>query len=361
MLNDTVPEVRASAVAALGSLLGDSQRTETGMQTEHSILTQILKTITDASPMVRRELMVALSRSVFDYQAKYVITAAELIEEERVQSSMTLDERVLLKGKGNQPVDRLKFTESRSYVQKSIYNIVWKAILLLSLDPHPVVSELGVSVVDKIMAKVLSSGSAEHRNLLMSRTEGSGLSSASTNSLNLIPHTRNPSVVVNSNSPIRNTSSPNLNRSSSVVSSLRNFFGGIPRTESQETLFPLSGPGPTLANNRKARPSSMINISSLNLGHLNLKPSVSGDIRRSTVSNPPLLQDPDSVLVKSDFYQWSCEYFKEPQMATSEIDDPGSVKFNERQWRKQRRNRVVVETDSLYPLAGIFINDIRLK
>ncbi|KZS92589.1 hypothetical protein SISNIDRAFT_486598 [Sistotremastrum niveocremeum HHB9708] len=48
--------------------------------------------------------------------------------------------------------------------------------------------------------------------------------------------------------------------------------------------------------------------------------------------------------LKSKFYDWCCEYFTEPQMRQAEKDEPGSVEYNEQMWRRQRNDKVVVET-----------------
>jgi regulatory associated protein of mTOR len=316
LLQDPVAEVRAAAVAALGALLGDLQKNDiNGFNSEQSIITQILKSLTDASPVVRRELVVAFSRSVYDHQTKYVMTAVELIEEERVHTTSTLDERKL--AKGTSIVDRLKVAEAfNKPIQKSIYNIVWKAILSLSVDPHPAVSELGVQIVDKIMARVLTSGNYDHASLLITRTEGSAASSASNHALNIgdMQRARNPSLT--GMTVLRPVSSPTLKRSGSFVSSIQRFFVGIPHIGSQETMSPVSYQTPISSGLRKMRPSSMVNISSLNL-----HPGTQMEHRSSLPSAAIQPIDPDSILLKSDFYQWSCEYFREPQMAVLDSDN----------------------------------------
>ncbi|KAJ1329987.1 hypothetical protein BSLG_009838 [Batrachochytrium salamandrivorans] len=66
--------------------------------------------------------------------------------------------------------------------------------------------------------------------------------------------------------------------------------------------------------------------------------------------------NPNKVAFNSAFYEWSCAYFSEPQMRVPDVDDPGSIKFIERQWRRERNNKVIQETDALYTysLKGVF-------
>ena len=53
-------------------------------------------------------------------------------------------------------------------------------------------------------------------------------------------------------------------------------------------------------------------------------------------------------------YPWRCilsltnldQYFREPQMKPSEADEPGSVDYNQRLWRRTRNDRIIIDTDS---------------
>ncbi|KAB5592445.1 WD repeat protein mip1 [Ceratobasidium theobromae] len=49
--------------------------------------------------------------------------------------------------------------------------------------------------------------------------------------------------------------------------------------------------------------------------------------------------------LKSKYFDWSCEYFLEPQMRQSEEDEPGSVTYNELMWRRQRNEKILYATD----------------
>lgn len=49
----------------------------------------------------------------------------------------------------------------------------------------------------------------------------------------------------------------------------------------------------------------------------------------------------DDVLpLRSDFYDYSMQYFKEPQMRIRVTEEPGSVEYNEQAWRQQRNHRI---------------------
>ena len=78
----------------------------------------------------------------------------------------------------------------------------------------------------------------------------------------------------------------------------------------------------------------------------------------------------DVLPLKSRFYDWCCEYFKEPQMRVSlenddiachwltsfpqqpEPDEPGSVEYNYQVWRQQRNEQVINDTRAQAEDAG---------
>ena len=78
----------------------------------------------------------------------------------------------------------------------------------------------------------------------------------------------------------------------------------------------------------------------------------------------------DMLPLKSTFFDWCCEYFKEPQMRVSaftlvprfcahgvpqqaEPDEPGSVQYNYQVWRQQRNEQISIETQSQAAVAGL--------
>jgi regulator-associated protein of mTOR len=320
LLTDPVAEVRAAATSALCLLLGGLMRNENS-DPEETIIIHILKTLSDAAPIVRRELVSGLSRSINYFQTKYILTALELMEEERNQAISTLDERQFSLRNGTSVTDRIKVAEAFTQkTQKSIYNMVWKTVLSLSVDPHPSVSELGIFIVDKIMVKVMQAsqnGNSEKSSSLYFKNDRNIAAQSSQSNSSAIPQaiirsvvdSKNPLVlnsVRNSPSTLKRTTS-----SSSFVASIQKFFVGINSGLSHESLTPL---GLSPVNNnpnrlRRMRPSSMVNISSLSLTE------DIPDIRSTPPAAPAVIIDPDLMILESEFFQWSCEYFKEPQMA----------------------------------------------
>ena len=84
LLSDPVPEVRASAVFALGTFMNSvGERTEHANAIDHEITLNLLKHVADdASPIVRRELVVALGIVVRVFEANFVAVCRIALEEE---------------------------------------------------------------------------------------------------------------------------------------------------------------------------------------------------------------------------------------------------------------------------------------
>ncbi|KAF9535610.1 hypothetical protein CPB83DRAFT_842046 [Crepidotus variabilis] len=57
----------------------------------------------------------------------------------------------------------------------------------------------------------------------------------------------------------------------------------------------------------------------------------------------------DVLPLKSSYYDWCAEYFKEPQMRQAEPDEPGSVQYNYQVWRQSRNEQVISETSTQAP------------
>ncbi|CAG8631166.1 6799_t:CDS:2 [Cetraspora pellucida] len=234
LLNDPVPEVRASALYALGTFIGDLERTEQIVNIEHNIAINALDANNDASPLVRRELVIALSYIVNAYSEQFIRVAYEELQD--------IHRRVV--------ATRQRPRESRP---SSVYTCVWKALLNLSADSDAEVAQLAATVVDAINTQLLESSHIEN-----------------------------------------------------VTVALRQVLQEQ-GTQDTETFR----------------------------ASLNKQPSY------------------DDVLpLKSKFFDWSCEYFREPQMKPAESEQSGSVDDNVRSWRRKRNENIIKSTQPLKEVAG---------
>jgi hypothetical protein len=173
-----------------------------------------------------------------------------------------------------------------------------------------------------------------------------------------IPQNKVSSGVVNSRSPVTQATSgifgislgdvekSSVKRTSSFVMSLKN-IGNMVGLSSSSTTANYS-PSANRSPPPKRRPQTLYSTASA----IDSNPKQPQNIKRKE-SLTTLRPEPNSILVKSRFFEWSCDYFTEPQMKIPETDDPGSEKYCERQWRLLRNRRINELALESYKSAGI--------
>ncbi|KAI8374753.1 raptor N-terminal caspase like domain-containing protein [Radiomyces spectabilis] len=351
MLSDSVPEVRASAMYALGTFLSDPNKTEQIVNIEHNIAISALVVMSDGSPIVRKEFVAALSHIV--HQAgltKFLAAASQTIEEDQSQRSVFGDDRN--KFAKCRPGDWRSNSDSDfgSSSYDSVYTVIWKALLNLSVDPHPDVAKAASVIVDHINYKLLNTPSfGEYasniiRESMQQAVQENATSGALDRSQSFHTHDDRASAATSSRRPAK------LTRSVSFASTLRtiyNFSNSSLTTDSHP-------PNPRLHNDH-ARASG----ATASLGHRhppkNGPTSPTSPSRSSTshVDRDTTNPDADHVLpLASEFYDWSCEYFTEPQMRAAESDEPGSVVYTQRKWRRARNEKILDESNATKAMAA---------
>ncbi|KAK9696450.1 Target of rapamycin complex 1 subunit kog1 [Basidiobolus ranarum] len=324
LLSDPVPEVRSAAMYALGLFIGDLDKTEQVINIEHNIAISMLIGTSDGSPMVRRELVVALSSVVHEYVSKFLQIAYELVEEDRKQTSQTVDERMLQRGR----TERRNLPEKmfRSINHSSVYTCVWKALLNLSADPHNDVSTYAIKVVDYVHYQLINSSMSEAAasSLLHLPPPNSGTSrngsinSGSEYSLN--------GSQSNGNQRLTSKITSTLRRSASFSLKALGYVTGVteePDTNSNTT--DASHNHPTKRTSFMSRNDSFTSTSELN-----------AEVENSIHTKGSDPYEKITLPLQSYFYNWCREYFAEPQMRPAEADEPGSGDYNERLWGRMR-------------------------
>ena len=85
-------------------------------------------------------------------------------------------------------------------------------------------------------------------------------------------------------------------------------------------------------------------------------PTTTGSYDKSTFPMPKYYRqrsESDKKLpLSSSFFDYSTEYFREPQMKRIEAEEPGSVEYNSRLWRRNRNERILEATQKLKEQAG---------
>ncbi|KAK9759665.1 Target of rapamycin complex 1 subunit kog1 [Basidiobolus ranarum] len=317
LLSDPVPEVRSAAIYALGLFIGDLDKTEQVVNIEHNIAIAMLVATNDGSPMVRRELVVALSSVVHGYISIILQIAYELVEEDRKQSSQTIDERVLQRGRS----DRRSISEQmfRSVSHNSAYTCVWKALLNLSVDPHNDVSSYAVKVVDYVHYQLINSSMSEAAAsslLHLPPPTGPGISGLGNGHTSSITGLENSSNGLQSNGNQRLTSkiTSTLKRSASFSLKALGYMAGTTNETSSN-----SNPIDANCNSQVRRSFTNRNESFTQLNEIGQE-GEDGVI--SKASDP---YERITLPLHSDFYNWCREYFAEPQMRPAEADEPGTI------------------------------------
>ncbi|RDX50537.1 hypothetical protein OH76DRAFT_1512681 [Lentinus brumalis] len=471
LLSDDSPEVRSAALYALSTFLGASGSSDpnklggggTGTmyqfdEREHfrrevAVVTGAALAIKeDASPMVRKELLVLISCLVKEWRGYFIVCAWLYWEEDRRWKD----------GEDQHPDDGLAGmaiadwlesygddedyrTENRVFL--SSFFTIFSILLELSVDPYHEVATNAQTIVDYIMALLLESPFTRLDSTTLNRpphhmsdSESShsqgGLrqrvpsDQSSTRNGQTTPSqssrpalTRSETVTSTISSGVSNT----LRRTSSFANALKSLAGNIafpsvedgrsspkpPQPAGQERTEIVQGvsrpPSPNLNYAQYTSPYSRPESPEDNYSRTSTLVSY-GYSQHATDPQPPSMEFmPSNVMealmeedmerlkarrrvgnhsrhghsghrdgfggipspsgstfsmdsgvimglgtgdrirdvlpLKSRFYDWCCEYFKEPQMRQPEVDEPGSVQYNYQVWRQQRNEQVYEATE----------------
>jgi regulator-associated protein of mTOR len=316
--------------------------------------------MSDGSPIVRKEFVIALSHIVHQSgHAKFVAAATQPVEEETAQRAAGhLDERAKIGRSRN--VDRRQAMDGMfsSTSHDSVYAVIWKALLNLSVDPHPGVAEAAQTVVDYVNSKLLNNNAtvSDYASSLIHKATASVVSNP-----HLLPDRSQSFTIHEDKSSAAALRRPaKLTRSASFAQTLRSLYNLGSGTLSGTSGSDTSSVGTTPPSSNVLTNGSQNGGSN---GLLAKAASVSSGIEQQQPLQQQMnsmekdrrqgfQQDQDILPLKSDFYEWSCEYFTEPQMRAAEADEPGSVSYTQRKWRRSRNEKILDEAQSMCQVAG---------
>ncbi|CAO3626909.1 unnamed protein product [Cunninghamella echinulata] len=365
MLTDSVPEVRASAMYALGTFLGDTNKTEQIINIEHNIAIASLVAMSDGSPVVRKEFVIALSHVVHQVgPSKFLLAASQTIDEDHHRSINENNShgkpRKLSRPISSMLAELKANNENNSHYGStsfdSVYAVIWKALLNLSVDPFPEVAKSAALVIDHINAILLSTPTiGEYASSIVRESLQQQFNN--NDSLNSLGHLENNNNNNNNTQPSSlytnpdDSTSPNrptkLTRSVSFASTLRTIYNfGNTTGPSDQPGIAAPNTASSSSANHKVVPRST-SSGSPRISNLGLNSGSSTSFENTTTNNE------NSVLpLTSEFYDWSCEYFTEPQMRAAESDEPGSIVYTQRKWRRGRNEKILMETNATKVMAG---------
>jgi regulator-associated protein of mTOR len=338
---DPVPEVRAAMLYALSAFLGIRDITSQVATIEESIAAMVLVMTNDGNSMVRKELLIFFSVFIHRYRSRFIVAAFEQFSEEANDDFyLKMEEKnsdgIFMKTRSG-PNNHSNLNSSCS--QNTIYAAIWKEMLVMSVDPHPEIARDAGIVVDCVLVALLESPLAkfvqpQFDDLTKKHPVSRTGRRAHEEKPVLQPHT--PPT------PTREASYLSLfgglRRTASVAASLKTIWSA---NDSQTS--PHKSPSKTRTEDLHAPPADAGSHLPEKY-HVEEEPKTRGFVPRSLSKIPELP-------LKSKFFEWSLEYYREPQMKSSESDEPGSTYYNGRLWRRNRNDKIIAETQPLKDVA----------
>jgi regulatory associated protein of mTOR len=276
---------------------------------------------------------------------KFVVAAMEYLQEERFTDS----ERKAHGKKGKETAE--DDSEDHQFSRWTVFGAIWRTLLLLSEDPFPDVSVRARAVIDGVFNSLV--------NLPRDVLEELPLTIASSvpeKAPILQPPPPGNRVNGTATLPRSNTAHPPLNRtatsrsiasrptSSGGPSSSGGLYHTLKRTASVAYNLAMGGEMPA------EKPAPEPNVPPK---ETEVRPAPLIELRKPTSRSYKRGPKEFKLPLKSDFFDWSTEYFQRPQMKDAEAEEPGSLEYNKRLWRRTRNEQIINETQPLKEIAGV--------
>ena len=407
--HDPIAEVRAAALDALTSFIATGPVNPMAMFEEETLASIVLSMALDGSIMVRRELTVLYSTFIKRYEGKFIVAAWEQLVEERDKKAgrQMSDEADTDSSAQQQQFDgandgpdrgktngingtrgthrrEVSFSRpetvgsdtsasrpSRILSNKTIYRAIWRQTMIMSADPHPEVARNAAMIMDYIINALLESPLGSYANealdeLVMweaKKAEGQAPPLA-TDGLTR-QRSKDQGRPMTPPSPAASTMSKaesgyfGLSRTASVAGAMKNLIWGT-RTPAESA----TPPSPSRSHRGSMHAERPYRSRPLTPADAALLPpdaldNIQGPAHqpKAKVPQPPNFVERKSydlpqLPLKSSFLTWSASYFREPQMRPAESEEPGSIDYNERLWRRNRNDRIIASTQPLKEAAG---------
>jgi regulatory associated protein of mTOR len=245
------------------------------------------------------------------------------------------------KGKGKKVVEE---DEESQFSRWTVFGAIWRTLLLLSEDPFPDVAARARAVIDGVFNALAGLPRDVLEELPLAITP-SLMEKATPLQPPPVPNRMNSTATLaRSNTAYVTLSRPPTRPIASEAGSSSNgIFHTLKRTASVAYNLAMGGevatenltPAPNVPpKETEVRPAPLIELK---------KPT-----SRSYKEGPKEFKLP----LKSDFFDWSTEYFQRPQMKDAEAEEPGSLEYNKRLWRRTRNEQIINETQPLKEIAG---------
>ena len=398
--HDPVPEVRAATLYALTSLVDTGDIDSRTALEEETLASIVMSMGMDGSIMVRRELTIFYSAFIKRYEKRILVAAWEQLLEERQKKTGVGDEPDLPShyggpkalpsrngvANGSQPSTASRTrqiqlpmsngatsargngaTPSGTLSKNTIYRAVWRQVLSMSADPHQEVARNAGIIVDYVIAALLASSLGGYANEILDDlflhdanrkgdiVLGDGISRRRSRDLGRPETPPSPGSTIS-----KSDGYFAMSRTASVAAAMKNLVGWGPRSMSgARPPSPPSSPAGSMRAERPYRSRPLLPSDAALLLPPDALDKVSGPPHQPKAKEPlpPNYAPRDytkapSLPLASSFFTWSASYFREPQMRATEAEEPGSVSYNERLWRRVKNDKVIGCTQPLKESAG---------
>ncbi|KAL8742273.1 MAG: hypothetical protein Q9190_005213 [Brigantiaea leucoxantha] len=355
---DAVPEIRASATYALATFLGIGHLTQQVKTCEAKVAGALMHLADDGSSMVKHEFLVFISHFVVRYKHKFEVVASfHLLKEKQYLLNPEAH-----KGPGNETAEARDERLGTDFYSE-IESRIWVKLMVLSIDPHPQIAQDACDIVDWVHQSILASPALGRkvRPLLDRIFKLSGATVVATN--------RPPVPTSSATSTASTLPEPSLapghesymaysiRKAAGVATTLKNLTLG---THNRPTNPVPRIPEPTMMERGQAAlPSRVGAPADWNRSPEEFDPASSASGSYQQAPRPTLrgfverdLSKQPLMPLKSEIYDFSVEYFMEPQMRPNEPDEPGSEDYNRRLWRRTRNEKVLLRTQPLKEVAS---------
>lgn len=336
--------------------------TEAEMRLVHHMAVRLLPAAQDASPMVRRELVFALSRVVHLFPTKFRLVAYDLYTSHRRSATTT-------SATSSQATFRVGFT---------VYSSCWKVLLQLSVDPHPEVAWLAAVVVDDVHQRFIPQQEESMMNVAHSATVPSASMHGPSGAASSGFLANVPSIVATPQLPT-SPSSPSSGKDRSIDAMQQGGGSGggpiattkrmLRRSSSLTNFFSGNSAGLSKANpaGKSAQTDSKIKFSIATGSSSPKVPSSAAAAQAKETPKTPLSGLTSSLPLSSTLFDYCQRYFVEPDTNSSTIssvptamtshvaaaqetidmktpvEDIGCPSYIKRQWQECRNDRIMAK------------------
>lgn len=338
LVMDPVAEVRAAMLHSLTAFLGIRDVTAQVANIEESIASTVLLMTTDGNSMVRQELLIFFSTFVARYKTRFIVTAFEHFSDEKNSDSLPMDSKngdglymkTRANGNGASP-------SANGCSNNTVYAAIWKEMLVMSVDPFPEIAKDAGIVVDYVLVALLESSLGRFAQPRFNETLKKNSAAR-------------PARRVQEEKPLQQTAAtpPTPSKETSYLS----LFGGM--RKSTASLKSLWTGHDTSTSPQKPNVRGKMDDSDTTLSEARPDTPEKYNVEEEPKSRgyrPRTSSEKPQIPLKSVFFDWSVEYFREPQMKPTEADEPGSTDYNGRLWRRNRNDKIIAETQPLKDVA----------